>query len=735
MKALMTRRQFLRTTGIGISALIVGCGPEGSPELLDCEDIGLNAEERGTLPGPNSTPVSPAAEKKGTWAWVRISEKNEVFIAINKAEMGQGITTGLAMIVAEELGADWSQVYVVPEPQTGTYHLSGTGMAGTSESTSVRNQYQPLREIGATARALLITAAAQRWNVDPESLEAEGSQITGGPDGSTLDFGALVEEAKALEVPEEITLKDASSFRLIGSSPAPKGLDDVVQGTRIYGIDAAVEGMAYAAIRHAPVLGGEISNFEELSLEGTGAEALVMVPGGIAVVANSYWKANTVVQGLDAIFSEPEEGANFSTEAYRETLKEAITGKGVFEALSEGDAEKALDDASTTVEAEYEVPFLAHACMEPMTATADVRADSCEVWAPIQSVAQLTNTLASELGMKAENITVHRTYLGTGFGRKTETDFGLQAALISKAVEKPVKLIWSREEDIQNDFYRPAFMCRMNGGLDEDGKLSAWLAVSAGESILGERGFPLPLDPVSLDGLIKLDGFAFESLEYAIPHQLVSHAQVPSPMRCGFWRSVGNSQNTFFVESFIDELAHAAKTDPLDFRLNLLDGSSRGKAVVERLKEEASWGTPITEGASQGMGFCNSYESFFAVAVEVTVEDGKIRVHRATGVVDCGQTIHPDLVRGQLEGGIIFGMGAGMLNAITVIEGQVQESNFNDFPMPRMADAPEIHIAYIQSEEAPGGIGELAVGPTAPAIANAIFAATGERLRSLPLAL
>ncbi len=649
--------------------------------------------------------------------------------------MGQGVSTGLAMIVAEELGVAWSKVSIVLEPERGVFHIPTTGRAGTAESTSVRNQYTELRTIGATARELLISAAANRWDVDPASLYVEQGQVMGGPDGAVLDFGELVNEAKSIPLPDEVILKDPSNFELIGTSPPPQGLESVVDGTRVFGIDAEVEGMVYAAIRHAPVRGGQITNLDALSIDGTGADALIEVPGGIAVVATSYWKANQVVQSLDAVFSAPEEGAAFNTEDYRAALAEAIEGTGVLEAYSEGDLEEALLNVETTVEASYEVPFLAHACMEPMTATAHAQEDSCEVWAPTQGASQLAKAVAVTLGLDLENVVVNRTFLGTGFGRKVETDYGVQAAVISKAVGKPVKLIWSREEDIKNDFYRPGFMCRLTGGVNSDGQLTAWHAVSAGESILNDRGIPLPLDPVSLDGLIKLDGFAFESLPYRIPNQLVAHAQIPSPLHCGFWRSVGNSQNAFFVESFIDEVALAADIDPLEFRLGLLSEAPRAKAVVERLKTEADWGNPVTPGSSQGMAFSNAYDSYFALAVEVTVEEGKIRVHRATGVVDCGQTIHPDLVRGQLEGGIIFGMGAGMLNAITVKDGVVEQSNFHNFPMPLMADAPDIAITHIVSEEDPGGVGELGVGPAAPAVANAVFVATGQRLRSLPLTL
>jgi isoquinoline 1-oxidoreductase subunit beta len=728
MSHLVSRRTFLHSTSMGIAALVIGCKSDGSPTLIaDAgSDTALPADTAAAMPAP--------AAGEGTWAWVRIAEDNSIHLAMNKAEMGQGIATGITMLIAEELGASWDQVHVIVEPEIGAFFLPTGGRAGTAESTSIRVQYTALRRVGATAREMLITAAAARLNVDGSSLSVKDGHVHAA-DGTSLAFGDLVAEAMQLPVPEDVPLKSSDDFSLIGTSPPPKGFDDIVNGKRIYGIDVVVDGMVYAAIRHAPVNGGNLINLDSLTVDGTDATHIVAVPGGLAVVAGSYWTANNVALALPAEFDVPEGADTFSTEGYSQALTEMIESPGVFEACNHGDAETVLNAAATTIEASYEVPFLAHACMEPMTATADVTAEGCELWVPTQGAGGLRKAVAKALELDEESVIVHRTYLGTGFGRKVETDYGVQAALISSTIGKPVKLIWSREEDIKNDFYRPGFKLKVTGSVNAAGEAEAWRATSAGESILAERGLNFPVDPVSVDGLIRLEGFSYEPLIYNIPNQLVSHGQVPSPLRAGFWRSVGLSQNTFFVESFIDELASAAKVDPLDFRLNLLSDTPRAKAVVEQLKKAASWGSPVTPGASQGMGFVYAYESFFAIAVEVTVKDKAIRVHRATGVVDCGVTVHPDLVAAQLEGGIIFGLGAGMMNAITAKNGQVEQSNFYDFPMPLMQDAPEISIVHVSSEEAPGGVGELSIGPTAPAIANAVFAATGQRLRSLPLTL
>ena len=722
----LTRRTFLQSSSLGFAALVIGCKSDGSPVVIP--DVTSDTGPGGSTPMPSP----PAGE--GTWAWVRIAEDNSIYLAMNKAEMGQGISTGITVLLAEELGASWDQVHVVMEPEIGEFFLPTGGRAGTAESTSIRLQYQALREVGATAREMLIAAAAARLGVDAGTLRAENGFIVAG-DGTTLTFGELVKEAMALPAPENPALKDPEDFTLIGSSPAPKGFDEIVEGKRIFGIDVVVDGMVYAAVRHAPVTGGKITNLADLSVEGTGADAVVEVPGGIAVVADSYWTANKVAIELPAKFDTPEDAGTFSTELYDQWLDEVIAGTGAVEACNTGDAGGALEKASKVIEATYDVPFLAHACMEPMTATAHVTEDRCEMWVPTQGAGNLQSAVAKALELEKANVTINRTYLGTGFGRKVETDYGIQAALISKAVGKPVKLIWSREEDIKNDFYRPGFKLKIEGAISESGDLEAWRAVRAGESILSDRGLNFPVDPVSVDGLITLEGFSYEPLIYGIPNQLVTHGQVPTPLRMGFWRSVGLSQNTFFVESFIDEAAEAGGKDPLEMRLELLKDHPRAKKVVETLKTEANWGSPVTPGASQGMAFLEAYESYFAMAVEVTVTDGKIRVHRATGVVDCGVCVHPDLASAQLEGGIIFGLGAGMMNKITVKDGQVEQSNFYDFPMPLMSDSPEINIVTIKSAEAPGGIGELSVGATAPAIANAVFKASGQRLRSLPMTL
>jgi CO/xanthine dehydrogenase Mo-binding subunit len=402
-------------------------------------------------------------------------------------------------------------------------------------------------------------------------------------------------------------------------------------------------------------------------------------------------------------------------------------------ALTVGNVDMALAEAASVVEAQYEVPYLAHVCMEPMVATAHVTAAGCEIWLPTQGAYGVRAAVADVLDIAAAQVTVHRTYLGTGFGRKIETDYALHAALAAKAVGAPVQVIWSREEALQHDFYRPGFAVRFRGGLDAEGQLVGWDAKAAGESILLERGLPLPVDPVSVDGLVKINGLQGESLPYAIPHQRVTSVQLEAPIPVGFWRSVGNSQHAFFVESFMDELASAAGVDPLAFRRQLLAGQPRYLAVLDRLAVEANWGSPTVAGAGQGLAFSYAYESVIAMVAEATVARGRITVHQMTCVVDCGTVVNPDHVKAQIEGGVIFGLGPALDQAIRFENGRVVQSNFHDYPMPLMADVPPIATHLIASDAPPGGVGELSVGPVAPAIANAIFAASGDRLRQLPL--
>jgi len=723
MRPQFDRRAFLKITSTGVAAFVVGCSSDQPVAQMmppEMPDSGLSI-----------TPASPNSPAAKAWTWVEISAENRVTIAVPKADMGQGVATSLAMVIAEELDVSWEQVDVTLVPEIGDYYLPASGRAGTAESGSVRGLYPHIRSIGATARAMLTMAAAARLGVTAAELTTrEGTVVA--PDGTVLPYGDLVEEAAVLTVPADAPLKTADAFGIIGTDLPQYRLDDVVNGTRVFGMDVRLDGMKYAAVRQCPPFGGRMSNFESLTIEGTAADAIVEIPNGVAVVADSYWTAQQVIRQLPVVFVTPDASVGLDTERMAQITRDALEDEGAL-ALEEGDVDAALTGAATVVDAQYEVPFLAHACMEPMVATAVVSADACEVWLPTQTSHVVQAALAEILSLPSAQVTIHPTYLGTGFGRKIEPDYAIQAALCAKAVGAPVQVIWSREEDLQHDFYRPGFAIRFRGALDDAGQLVGWDAKTAGESILLERGVPLPVDPVSVDGLVKPEGFRSKPLPYAIPHQRVISVQLESPVPVGFWRSVGNSQHAFFVESFIDEAALAANVDPMAFRKRLLEGQPRYLAVLDRLEETADWGTPSVAGAGQGMAFSFAYESVIGTVVEASLTDDRVQVHRVTCVVDCGTVINPDHVRAQIEGGIIFGMGPALDNIINFQDGQVVESNFHDYVMPLLADTPEITTHLMESEEAPGGVGELSVGTMAPAIANAIFAATGRRIRRLPI--
>ncbi len=723
MRPQFDRRAFLKITSTGVAAFVVGCSSD--------QPVARMMPPAMPDAGVPITPASPNSPAAKSWTWIEISAENQITIAVPKADMGQGVATSLAMVIAEELDVAWTQVEVVLVPEIGDFYLPASGRAGTAESGSVRGLYPHLRAMGATARAMLTTAAAARLGVAVGELETrEGAVI--GPDDTAIPYGELVEAAAALTVPADAPLKAPADFNIVGTDVAQYRLDDVVNGARVFGMDIRLDGMKYAAVRQCPPFGGRMSNFDSLTIEGTGAEAIVEIPNGVAVVADSYWTASQVIRSLPVVFVTPDTSIGLNTERMAEITRDALDEEGVI-ALEQGDVEGALAEAGTTVEAQYEVPYLAHACMEPMVATAVVTDDACEAWLPTQTSHVDRAALAEILSIPSAQVTIHPTYLGTGFGRKIEPDYAIQAALCAKAVGAPVQVIWSREEDLQHDFYRPGFAIRFRGALDDDGGLVGWDAKTAGESILLERGVPLPVDPISVDGLVKLQGFTSEPLPYGIPHQRVRSVQLESPVPVGFWRSVGNSQHAFFVESFIDEAAAAAGADPLAFRKRLLDGQARYLAVLDRLETAADWGRPSVDGAGQGAAFSYAYDSVIGTVAEATLSEGRVRVHRVTCVVDCGTVINPDHVKAQIEGGIIFGLGPALNNVINFEDGRVVESNFHDYVMPVMADVPEITTHLMDSDVAPGGVGELSVGTVAPAIANAVFAATGTRIRRLPI--
>ena len=694
MALTVTRRTFLKTTVLGLTGLTLGCR------------IG---------------PWPPDGVSSNVTVWINISEDNQVTIMVSKAEMGQGVSTALPMIVAEELEADWSKVRFEFRGEMGDYALGGgIGMTGiTGGSTSVSTLFEPLREVGAAAKEMLLSACAQRWQVNPGSLTAKESTITH-PTRGSISYGELVVEASLLPVPAKPQLKDPGQFTLIGK-PLPRiDSPDHIEGRSVFGTDVNVPEMLYAAVRQSPVFGGEVSNFDSLTVEGTGAEAVVEVPGGVAIVARSWWKAENVARSLDLDFHIPEEMEGLDSDDISQQLTDDLNKAGSQVRLV-GNPVFAFETAPVQIESLYEVPFLAHATMEPMTCTVNVTPESCEVWVPTQSARIVEAVTRANTGLDAGLIQINPTYMGGGFGRKVESDYVTQAVLASKAVGKPVKVIWSREEDIQHDYYRPAFQAELKGGIDTNNQIVSWIGKSVGPSLMGGR-----FDFTATAG--------FSPIPYDVPNMSAHYVKSNFGVPIGWWRSIGSSQNGFFVESFVDELAVAAGEDPLGFRSGQLKDSGRNLEVLERIATMANWGQPSVPGAAHGVAFVPHGGTKLAQIAEVSVDSGgEVTVHKVYCAIDCGDVVNPDIVRAQVEGAIIFGLTAALYGKITIADGRVQQSNFHDYPLLTMKDAPPIETEIIISGARRSGVGEGGVPPIAPAVTNAIFAATGQRIRKLPI--
>ena len=665
-------------------------------------------------------------------AFIRIDHNGRVTLIMPYVEMGQGTYTSIPMLIAEELEVDLSQVILEAAPPderhyaNSIFHIQATG-----GSTSVRAAWEPLRQAGATARTMLVSAAAQTWKVNPTSCRAEKGKVIHVMSGRRLTYGALVDKAAALLMPDHVALKDPKDFTLIGTSAKRLDTPDKVNGKAQFSIDVKVPGMKIATVAACPVFGGRLVAVDDSkAMMIKGVHQVVRLDNAVAVIADHMWAAK---QGLAALDIQWDEGlhATLSTGDIVRQLEAALLRPGVI-ARKDGDMAKVMAGAAKKVEALYQMPFLAHATMEPVSCTVHVRKDGCDVWVGSQVLARAQATAAEVTGLPVEKILVHNQLLGGGFGRRLEVDFITQAVQIAKQVEGPVKVVWTREEDIQHDIYRPYYYDRMVAGLDGDGMPVAWSHRSAGSSIYA-RWHP----PAFKDGLDPdvLEGAADPPPPYALPNMLVEYIrQEPPGIPTGFWRGVGPTHNVFVVESFIDEVAAAAKKDPVEYRRMLLGKSPRAKAVLELAAEKAGWGEPLPEGQGRGVSIQFVFGSYVAQVAEVEVaKSGEVRVTRVVCAVDCGVVVNPDTVRAQMEGGIMFGLTAALFSEITLKDGRVEQTNFNDYRMLRMNEAPTVEVYLVKSAEAPGGIGEPGTSALAPALTNAIYAATGKRIRKLPV--
>ena len=709
MKSSMTRRQFLKTSLAGAGMTIaISITPLG-PKLLSGQEMKKN------LFSPN--------------VWLQITPDERVTIIVNKSEMGQGVYTSLPMILADELEADWKQVQIKAAPARDEYKDPVWGMQLTGGSTSVRHMFEPLRKAGAAAREMLVSAAAETWGVPAGECEARQGWVRHRKSGRQLSYGQLCEKASALPIPENPALKREDQFRIMGTSVSRLDLKEKVDGKAQFGIDVFVPDMLYAAISRPPAYGAKTVSYDKKAAESTsGVQHIIPIDHGIAVCAKTIdgaWKARRALDVKWDSGSDPE----LNSEKLEKTFLKHLDQPGLT-AKKTGNVGDGLAKAAKKLEAVYHLPYLYHATLEPMNCTAHVQKERCDVWVPTQFQTGALMAAEKITGLKPEQIHIHTTYLGGGFGRRSETDVVEEALQISKATGKPVKLIWTREEDVKNDFYRPMNCCRIEGGLDAQGRMTAWSHKVVVPSIFARFAPQMikdGIDPAAVEGVADM--------EYEIPNLLVEYVRIDTPVPVGFWRSVGHSYNAFTLESFVDELAYLAKRDPLEFRLSHLNKQPRAQRILRVAAERAGWGKPLRKGYGRGIAYHFSFGSYVAHVAEVSVDqnEGTIKVRKLVSAVDCGPVISLNTVRAQIEGATLFGLSAALREKVEFSKGGVETENFYNYELVRMSDVPEIEVNVLKSREKLGGVGEPGVPPVAPAVANAVFNASGARVRSLPL--
>ena len=706
----ITRREF-----VGVAALSTASGLAGLSLSLE-----LPAQEGGRAAlAAVRPPRIPAA-------FLQIGADDAITIITPAVEMGQGGHTSLPMIIMEELGGSWDRLRVADAPAAAIYNNPLFGLQATVGSFSVRGWYLELRRIGAAARIMLLQAAARTWKVSAAQCTADGSEVIHGPTGRKCSFGSVARLAATLPIPQDPPLKTVAQYRVIGSTRPRVDIPEKLDGSARFGIDVTLPDMLYAAVKTCPTFGGKLKSFDDRACRSMPAyRATVPLDNGVVVVAQSYWQARKALERVEVDY-DLGRLAGLSSEQVSQRLRAGFDEPGTV-ARNDGNVATALAHAATRLEAIYEVPYLAHACMEPMNCTARVTEEGCEVWCGTQNPQAAQTAAAAAAGIPPARVKVHVQYLGGGFGRRGEADFVTQAVTAAKATDgRPVKLIWSREEDLQHDFYRPAAAIRFRGGLDAARRLSALecKVVSASAPAFGRPGGP----PFFVE--------AVADVNYQIANFHVTGLNQDLGVRFGFWRSVNHSHNPFMIEGFMDELARSARQDPYQFRRALLqhdsEGARRQLAVLDLLAEKADWQHPPA-GHFFGISAFAAFGSYIGTVAEVSVKDSIVTLHRVIQAIDCGVAIHPDNIKAQLEGGMVFGLTAVLRGEITLRNGAVTQTNFNDYPMLAMLEMPVVESYIVPSTAAPGGVGEPGTGPIAPALANAIYAATGKRVRSLPL--
>ena len=704
MSTQSNRRDFLKTTSITTSGLIMGVVLPGTVR---------ETMAAGTLHTPN--------------AWVHIADDNSITLISARSEMGQGVYTSMPMLIAEELNVDVTKVTVAAAPPGAQYANAFLGAMITGGSTSVREGWEKLRVAGAQVREMLVGAAAAEWGVAASAVKAENGILTG-PGGKKATYGEMAEAASKQPVPEKPAIKAAKDFRVVGKRIPRTDIAAKVNGTAQFGIDVKLPGMVYASLEQSPVIGGKVKSLDAAAAKTMpGVVDVVQIPDGVAVVANSYWGAVKARRALKIEWDLGEGASVNSAGMLQSSLDAAQNGKVIPVQPAKGDAKGAIGSAAKQVNATYITPLQSHSPLEPMNFTAHVTAGKALLIGPTQFQQGAQGATAAALGIKPEDVDVQTTFLGGGFGRRIELDFVVQAALISKAVKLPVKLLWSREDDMTHDFYRPLGLNQLSAGLDGNGKLTGLHFKLTSQSIT-QRAFGLPKD--------TLDPFM---VEYGVTpyniantqHDLVIH---DAGLRVGYWRGVSHNMNAFANESFIDELALAAGKDPVDFRMAMLDGKPRHQAVLKDVVEKSGYKKGAAKGRALGVALMDGYDTILAVVAEISLgADGEVRVHKVTTSTDLGMVVNPEIVEQQIQSSIIMGMGTALKHSITVEGGRVQQTNFNTYPLVRTNETPEVVISLIKSSEKPGGIGEPYTAAIVPALANAVAKLTGKRIRKLPM--
>ena len=706
-KTIINRRDFIKIVSTAGTGLVIGFHLPFKNKLLAgnaVSDIAFN---------PN--------------AWITVRPDNTVTISVAESEMGQGVWTSLPMIIAEEMELDWSKVQVIQAP----VDKDRFGKQGTGGSTSIRSSWKKLREAGAVAKEMLLEAAAQKWSIPKGNCDADKGFILNRTSGEKLSYGELCALAAELKVPKNILLKDPGDFRIVGKNIPRTDTPLKVNGTAEYAMDVDLPNMVHAFIIRCPFFGGKLKTINDSKAKRiNGVLDIFEVENGIAVVGTSTWAALKGRKALDVTW-DTGPNANLDSKSIAKYLKKRGEKRGAV-GRNDGNARKALKKTNKIIKAVYKVPFQAHATMEPMNCVVDVQLNRCRIWAPTQFPYAAQKQAAEITGLSMDKIEMNVTFLGGGFGRRAFNDFVNDGLEVSKHMGRPVKLIWMREDDMRHDYYRPASRHILNGGLNENGETIAWTHKVVAPSILFGQMFKYPIPFKDKLDVVALAGA--KELPYAVPNIRVEYKSANTDVPVGWWRSVYDSQNAYANECFMDELAFEAGEDPVQYRLKLLVDSPRSTGVLKMAAQKAGWGNPLPNGIFQGVSCHGSFGSYVAQVAEVSVqEDTGIKVHRVVCAVDCGQVINPSIVEAQMESSIVYGLSATLNGEITIEKGGVAQSNFHEFEVLRINEMPQVEVHIVESKEPPGGVGEPGLPPIAPSVANAVFAATGKRIRKLPI--